>query len=92
MQQHALTRGLAPEESAEHARLLNEYAQAVEGHKQAMRHVARPGTAWNHNNSLPAGRRGHPSDDAIEQAWLADARIETTRRHLETFRSEHGIP
>ncbi len=79
MQQHALTQGLPPDESAEHARLLNEYVQALEGHKQAMR------TAWNHRN-------GHPSDDAIEQAWLADARIEATRRHLETFRSEHGIP
>jgi hypothetical protein len=41
--------------------------------------------AWNHND-------GGPSDDAIERAWLADARIESTRRHLETFRSEHGIP
>ncbi len=79
MQKHALTQGLAPEESAEHARLLNEYVQAVEGHKQVMR------AAWNHNN-------GHPPEDAVERAWLADARIESTRRHLETFRSEHGIP
>jgi hypothetical protein len=79
MQKHALTQGLAPEESAEHARLLNEYVQALEGHKQVMR------AAWNHDN-------GGPSDDAIERAWLADARIESTRRHLETFRSEHGIP
>jgi hypothetical protein len=79
MQKHALTQGLAPEESAEHARLLNEYVQALEGHKQVMR------TAWNHNN-------GHPTADAVAQAWLADARIEATRRHLDTFRSEHGIP
>ena len=74
MQKHALTQGLAPEESAEHARLLNEYVQAVEGHKQVMR------TSWNHNN-------GHPTEETLERAWLADARIESTRRHLETFRS-----
>ena len=79
MQKHALTQGLAPEESAEHARLLNEYVQAVEGHKQVMR------AAWNHGN-------GHAPEEAVEGAWLADARIESTRRHLETFRSEHGIP
>ena len=79
MQKHALTQGLAPEESAEHARLLNEYVQALEGHKQVMQ------AAWNHGN-------GHTPGEAVERAWLADARIESTRRHLETFRSEHGIP
>lgn len=79
MHTHALTQGLAPEESAEHARLLNEYVQAVEGHKQVMRAV------WIHNN-------GHPSAHDVERAWLADARIESTRRHLEAFRGEHGIP
>jgi hypothetical protein len=79
MQKHALTQGLAPEESAEHARLLNEYVQAVEGHKQVM------GAAWNHDN-------GHAPEEAVERAWLADARIESTRRHLDTFRGEHGIP
>jgi antirestriction protein len=79
MQQHALTQGLAPDDSAEHARLLNDYVQALEGHKQAMR------AAWNHDN-------GHPSAEAVERAWLADARIEATRRHLESFRSQHGIP
>jgi len=41
--------------------------------------------AWNHGN-------GHAPEEAVEGAWLADARIESTRRHLETFRSEHGIP
>ena len=86
MQKHALTQGLAPEESAEHARLLNKYVQAVEGHKQVMR------AAWDHGNSLPADRRGHAPEEAVARAWLADARIESTRRHLETFRSEHGIP
>lgn len=80
MQDHALIRGLDPELSAEHARLLNEYVEAVEGHKQVMRRAT-----WNHGN-------GHPTEDAIERAWLADARIESTRRLLETFRAEHGIP
>lgn len=79
MQNHALIHGLDPELSTEHAQLLNEYVEAVEGHKQVMR------ATWNHGN-------GHPTEDAIARAWLADARIESTRRHLETFRREHGIP
>ena len=77
MTAHALTQGLAPEESAGHARLLNEYVQAVESHKQVLRSAA---------------ANGHAPEEAVESAWRADARIETTRRHLETFRSEHGIP
>lgn len=79
MQDFALSRGLDPQESAEHARLLNEFVEAVEGHKQVMR------ATWDH------GKR-RLTRDAVERAWLADARIESTRRHLETFRSEHGIP
>jgi len=85
MHTQALFQGLAPEESAEHARLLNEYVQALERHKRLMPRP-RPGGA------LPGASRGRITPQTLESIWLADARIEATRRQLETFRREHGIP
>jgi hypothetical protein len=66
---------LSPEESQEHARLLNEYVQAVEAHKRL---------------SL-AGATGNDPNKRIKQLWEADGTLENTREALERFRQARGM-
>jgi hypothetical protein len=66
---------LTPEESQEHARLLNDYVQAVEAHKRL---------------SL-AGANGNDPNERIKQLWEADGMLEITREALERFRHQRGM-
>ena len=66
---------LSPEESQEHARLLNDYVQAVEAHKRL---------------SL-TGSNGAEPNKRIKQLWDADGNLETTRDALERFRQARGM-
>lgn len=66
---------LSPEESQEHARLLNDYVQAVEAHKRL----------------ALAGSNGADPNQRIKQLWAADGNLETTRDALEQFRHARAI-
>ena len=66
---------LSPEESLEHARLLNDYVQAVEAHKRL---------------SL-AGSNGTQPNERIKLLWDADGTLEITREALERFRQTRGM-
>ena len=66
---------LSPEESQEHARLLNDYVQAVEAHKRL---------ALN-------GSNGNNPNDRIKRLWEADGLLELTREALERFRHARGV-
>ena len=66
---------LSPEESQEHARLLNDYVQAVEAHKRL----------------ALAGSNGNDPNTRIKQLWEADGTLEITREALERFRHNRGM-
>ena len=66
---------LSPEESQEHARLLNNYVQAVEAHKRL---------------SLNGSNANDPNE-RIKQLWEADGTLEITREALERFRHARGM-
>jgi len=66
---------LSPEESQEHARLLNDYVQAVEAHKRL----------------ALAGSNGTEPNERIKQLWNADGTLEITREALERFRRTRGM-
>jgi hypothetical protein len=66
---------LTPEESQEHARLLNDYVQAVEAHKRL----------------ALAGSSSSDRDQRIRHLWEADGTLENAREALEQFRRSHGM-
>ena len=66
---------LSPEESQEHARLLNDYVQAVEAHKRL----------------ALAGSNGADPNQRIKQLWDADGNLENTRDALERFRQARSM-
>ncbi len=66
---------LSPDESQEHARLLNDYVMAVEAHKRL---------ALN-------GSNGNDPNERIRNLWEADGLLENTRDALERFRRAHAI-
>ena len=66
---------LSPEESQEHARLLNDYVQAVEAHKRL---------------SLNGSNDNNPNQ-RVKQLWEADGLLELTREALERFRRSKGM-
>jgi hypothetical protein len=66
---------LSPDESQEHARLLNDYVAAVEAHKRL---------------SLNGSNTGDPNA-RIRSLREADGKLENTREALERFRRSKGM-